>query len=93
MKTKVPPKYVFLAIWLLLVALHFAILGTAYFLQFGVTPVIAVFVLVQMILIILFFMEVRHSAKLTWFFVSAGFFWLLIQFVLVASDYLTRIWH
>jgi len=93
MKTKMPPKYVFLAVWLLLVVLHFAILGTAYFLKFGVTPVIAAFVLVQMILIILFFMEVRHSAKLTWIFASAGFFWLLIQFTLVASDYLTRNWH
>jgi caa(3)-type oxidase subunit IV len=93
MKTKMPPKYVFLAVWLLLVVLHFAILGTAYFLKSGVTPVIAAFVLVQMILIILFFMEVRHSAKLTCFFVGAGFFWLLIQFTLVAGDYLTRNWH
>jgi caa(3)-type oxidase subunit IV len=93
MKTKVPPKYVLLGVWLTLVALHFTILGTAYFLKAGVTPVIAAVVFVQMMLIILFFMEVRHSAKLIWIFAAAGFFWLGIQFVLVASDYLTRQWH
>jgi caa(3)-type oxidase subunit IV len=93
MKTKIPPKYVLMAVWLLLVVFHFAILGTAYFLKFGVTPVIAAFVMFQMILIIFFFMDVRHCAKLTWLFVTAGFFWLLIQFKLVASDYLTRNWH
>jgi cytochrome c oxidase subunit 4 len=44
-------------------------------------------------LVIFFFMEVRWSAKLTWIFAAAGFFWLLILFTLVASDYLTRQWH
>ncbi len=57
------------------------------------TPLIATLVFVQMMLIILFFMEVRYASKLIWMFAAAGFFWLCIQFVLAASDYLTRSWH
>jgi cytochrome c oxidase subunit 4 len=34
------------------------------------------------VLVILFFMHVRYSSHLTWVFVGAGFFWLLI---LIAS--------
>jgi cytochrome c oxidase subunit 4 len=41
----------------------------------------------------LIFMEVRHSNKLVKVFAVAGFFWLLIQFTLTASDYLTRAFH
>jgi cytochrome c oxidase subunit 4 len=44
----------------------------------------------KMILVILFFMHVRHSKPLTWLFVAAGFIWLLIMFDLTLSDYLTR---
>jgi cytochrome c oxidase subunit 4 len=85
---------VFAITWLTLVVLHFAILGSAYLdLKFANTPVIAALVIVQMILIILFFMEVRYSPKLIWVFAAAGFFWLVILFTLVASDYLTRAWH
>src|SRR5438477_11523264 len=41
-------------------------------------------------LVVLYFMHVRYSSRLTWVFVCAGFFWLGIMFVLTASDYLTR---
>lgn len=93
MKANHPSKKLFAATWIVLVALHFTILGIAYYLKFFNTPLIAALVFIQMMLIILFFMEVRYSAKLIWMFVAAGFFWLCIQFVLVASDYLTRQWH
>jgi caa(3)-type oxidase subunit IV len=93
MNTKPPSKKLFAATWLMLVVLHFTILGIAYYLKFFCTPLIAALVFIQMMLIILFFMEVRYAAKLIWMFVAAGFFWLLIQFALVASDYLTRNWH
>jgi len=42
------------------------------------------------LLVILFFMHVRYSPRLTWVFVGAGFFWLVILFVFTAADYLTR---
>lgn len=41
-------------------------------------------------LVILYFMHVRYSNKLTIITVCAGFFWLLILITLSMSDYLTR---
>jgi caa(3)-type oxidase subunit IV len=91
MNLKKPSKKLFTLTWLTLVVLHFVILGSAYLnLEWFNTPLIAALAIFQMLLIILFFMEVRWSAKLIWIFVSAGFFWLLILFTLVAGDYLTR---
>lgn len=43
-------------------------------------------------LVILFFMHVRWSSRLTWVVVMSGFFWLLILFSLGMSDYLSRSW-
>lgn len=43
-------------------------------------------------LVILFFMHVRWSTRLTWVVAMAGFFWLLILFGLGMSDYLSRGW-
>ena len=41
-------------------------------------------------LVILFFMHVRYSTKLTKLTVIGGFVWLFIFFLLIFSDYLTR---
>jgi len=43
-------------------------------------------------LVILFFMHVRWSSRLTWVVAMAGFFWLLILFGIGMSDYLSRGW-
>lgn len=42
------------------------------------------------LLVILYFMHVRYSDKLTWVFVAAGFFWLLILIGGTMDDVLTR---
>jgi cytochrome c oxidase subunit IV len=44
------------------------------------------------LLVILFFMHVRWSTRLTWVVAASGFFWLLILFGLTMQDYLTRGW-
>lgn len=44
------------------------------------------------LLVILFFMHVRWSSRLTWVVVASGFFWLLIMFGITMTDYLTRGW-
>ena len=44
------------------------------------------------LLVILFFMHVRYSSRLTWVFVAAGFFWLMILFALTLADVLSRRW-
>ncbi len=43
-------------------------------------------------LVVLYFMHVRHSARLTWVFIGAGVLWLAILIALTLSDVLTRAW-
>jgi cytochrome c oxidase subunit 4 len=45
---------------------------------------------VKMVLIILYFMHVRYSDKLTWVFSVAAFLWLLILVGGFLNDYFTR---
>lgn len=53
--------------------------------------VVALFIAVcKAVLVILYFMHVRYSSRLTWVFVGAGFFWLSILIALTMSDLLTR---
>ena len=44
------------------------------------------------LLVVLYFMHVRYSERLTWIFVGAGVFWLLILFILTLADYVGRGW-
>jgi cytochrome c oxidase subunit IV len=46
----------------------------------------------KMMLVILFFMGVRWSSRLTWVVAGSGFFFLLIMFTITMSDYLSRGW-
>ena len=43
-------------------------------------------------LVVLFFMHVKYSTRLTWVVVLGSIFWLGIMFVLTMGDYLTRVW-
>lgn len=45
------------------------------------------------ILVVLFFMHVRYSTRLTWVVVVGSVFWLGILLALTFSDYLTRSWR
>ena len=64
----------------------------AAFWEMGIfNPVVAlVIACTKATLVILFFMHVRYSSKLTKLTISAGFFWLLIMITMSLSDYLTR---
>lgn len=42
------------------------------------------------ILIVLYFMHVRHGTRLTWIFASAAFLWLAILLTFTLADYATR---
>ena len=44
------------------------------------------------LLVVLFFMHVRWSTRLTWVVAASGFLWLLIMFSLTMADYLSRGW-
>jgi cytochrome c oxidase subunit IV len=42
------------------------------------------------LLVVLYFMHVRHGSRLVWVFASAAFLWLSILFMLTFADYFTR---
>jgi cytochrome c oxidase subunit 4 len=47
---------------------------------------------VKAVLVILFFMHVLHSDRLTWIVIAAGFFWLALLIGGTIADYLSRPW-
>jgi cytochrome c oxidase subunit 4 len=51
---------------------------------------IAVF---KAVLVILYFMHVKYSTRLTWAVVIGSVFWFAILLTLTLSDYLTRSWR
>jgi cytochrome c oxidase subunit 4 len=57
----------------------------------GANTVVALTIAVfKATLVVLYFMHVRYSSRLTWVIVVAGLFWLAIMFVFTISDYMTR---
>jgi cytochrome c oxidase subunit IV len=57
----------------------------------GMNNVAAITIAVcKAVLVILYFMHVRYSDRLTWVFVGAGFFWLVILIGGTMDDVLTR---
>jgi len=84
-------KRLYLTVWAVLMMLLFLTWGAAQLdLKAFNLAVALTIATVKMMLVILFFMHVRHSSPITRLFVAAGFAWLLILFVLTMSDYLTR---
>ena len=53
-------------------------------------PVAMAVAIIKATLVILFFMHVLHSTRLTWVVVISAFLWLGVLFVLTLSDYMTR---
>jgi cytochrome c oxidase subunit 4 len=86
-----PPSY-FLIFGLLLL-LTLATVVVAYLPLGGWHTVLALAIAVtKALLVLLFFMHLLHSTRLTWVVAAAGVFWLGILFALTFSDYLTRSW-
>ncbi|HXI12768.1 MAG TPA: cytochrome C oxidase subunit IV family protein [Thermoanaerobaculia bacterium] len=54
------------------------------------TPVALAIAMSKATLVILYFMHVRHSTRLTWVILIASFMTVGILFVLTLADYLTR---
>lgn len=94
MKTPNIHQKLYLKIWVALMLLLILTWSVARF-DLGAMNLIAAMSIsaAKALLVILFFMDLRHRLKLTWVFAAAGFFWLLILLILVLSDYLTRDWH
>jgi cytochrome c oxidase subunit IV len=82
---------------LYLIILAVLVIGTCLtwaiaFVNLGIfNPIVALTIAcIKATLVILYFMHVRYSDKLTMITVGAGFFWLLILITLSLSDYLSR---
>lgn len=54
--------------------------------------VMLVVAIAKALLVILFFMHVRWSSRLTWVVAASGFFWLMILFTITMADYMSRGW-
>ncbi|HEV8112974.1 MAG TPA: cytochrome C oxidase subunit IV family protein [Planctomycetota bacterium] len=45
---------------------------------------------IKALLVVLFFMHVKYSSRLTWVFAAAGFLWLVLMIGLTMADFDTR---
>lgn len=68
------------------VAVSFVELGPA-----NVTVALAI-AAIKATLVLLFFMHLLHSNRLTWIVIAAAIYWLGIMILFTMSDYRTRIW-
>lgn len=92
MSEHVVPRRAYVAVaaaLLVLLALTYAVSH----LDLGPFNIVAALVIafLKMMLVVLFFMEVRWSSRLTWIVAGAGLFWLVILIGLTLGDYLTRV--
>jgi len=91
MSGHVSPKSMYYTIFGALMVFTALTVGVAYIdlghLNFPVAIAIAI---TKATLVVLFFMHVNHSSKLTKLIVATGFFFLLILFGLTLTDYLSR---
>ena len=85
------PKSTYYTIFALLM-LGTAITVWVAFLDLGVlnTVVALAIACTKATLVVLFFMHVKYSTKLTWAVVFGSVFWLFILLALTFNDYLTR---
>ena len=93
MSGHVSPKRMYFTIFGALMFFTALTVGVA-FVDLGVLnfPVALGIAITKATLVILFFMHVIHSSRLTKLIVATGFFFLLVLFGLTLTDYLSRGW-
>ena len=91
MSAHIVPTRVYFAIYAVLLTLTATTVAVA-FVDIGpLNNVVALTIAVsKALLVILYFMHVRYSDRLTWVVVGSGFVWLLILIGFTMSDVLTR---
>src|ERR1051325_10678706 len=91
MSGHVAPKSMYYGVWLALMV-GTGLTGLAAEVDLGALNNIVMLAIActKALLVVLFFMHVRWSTRLTWVVAASGFFWLLILFGLTMQDYLTR---
>ena len=94
MSSHILPKRVYYTIFAILLFCTYLTVQFA-FLDLGVMNTVAALAIAtfKAVLVILFFMHVKYSSRLTWTVVIGSIFWLGILLTLTMSDYLTRVWR
>ncbi|MGH7495764.1 MAG: cytochrome C oxidase subunit IV family protein [bacterium] len=87
----IPTKKIYILVFVTLLMLTLLTVDVAFYDAGWLNLYIALTIATcKALLVILFFMHVRYSGRLTWVFVGAGFFWLAILLVFTLADYFTR---
>lgn len=83
---------VYVAVWITLMVLLVLTYAAAQF-DFGAgnALIALVIAIAKTALVVLFFMGVKYSTKLTWIWAGIGFAWLILLFFTL-GDYVTRQW-
>jgi cytochrome c oxidase subunit IV len=93
MSQHIVPRSTYVAIYLALMVLTAVTTGVAFFDLGLANPVVALSIAVlKASLVVLFFMHMRWSSRLTMVVAGSALFWLGIMLVLTMSDYATRGW-
>jgi cytochrome c oxidase subunit 4 len=94
MASHILPKRVYYTIFAILLFCTYLTVQIAFF-DLGPLNTVAALAIAcfKAALVILFFMHVKYSTKLTWAVVIGSIFWLGILLALTLGDYLTRGWR
>jgi len=92
MENEITPVRTYFLVYVALLALLAATVALAY-INLGIwNLVIAISIAIaKALLVLLYFMHVRHSKQLVKVFAIAGFLWLLILIGLTLTDYISRV--
>jgi cytochrome c oxidase subunit IV len=94
MSDYIVPKRVYYTIFGLLMLCTYITVQVAFIDLGALNTVVALAVAVfKATIVVLFFMHVKYSTRLTWAVVLGSIFWFGILMVLTFGDYLTRSWR
>jgi cytochrome c oxidase subunit 4 len=87
----ITPVRTYVFVWLaLLVGTLLTVLAAEVDLKWASTPIALVIAVTKALLVLYFFMELRHSTRMTVLTATAGFFWLVLMLSTFMMDYGTR---
>jgi len=93
MSDHILPKSTYYTIYVLLLICTYLTWQVAFFDLGALNTVVALGIAVfKAVIVVLFFMHVKYSSRLTWVVVTGSVFWLMIMLALTFNDYLTRGW-
>ena len=93
MAEHVTPKRTYFAIWAALLVLTYATVEVSRYDLGRLNTIAALTIAVaKALLVVLFFMHIRYSTRLTKLVIVGGFMWLALMIGMTMADELTRAW-